>query len=436
MEFNTAVFYDIENLLKGYSFTQETVANLSLSEIVASIRRVSAIGQISVQRAYANWSDPRLAIMRGEINELGIEPVQVFGFGREPTKNAADIQLAIDAIDLAHLRPALDVFVIVSGDGGFSALAKKLHEYGKTVVGCAYRTNASRILKAVCDEFVWVSDPEVDERESLRSSPATPARPRELTDPRNLLVPQRIAALKRPYTTDKILQKARELLQFYANSPTSKEDLAGSGIVLPVFREAFAYVAPDFNTARVGFPKMIEFLQWVTSGTQWCVVRRTDSQPVLADRRVGEWLGEILPELPTREIHTPEVYRLVLATDQPVLRLAGAGNVSEILGALSQAETSMRDLGWYIEDTVSRLQGRVSTEIVKHTVLALVASGVFLRQPEGVPIAEQKLILRPECRSVASLILSLRKVAVQKLTAVLGDAREEVLQHILPPVPD
>jgi len=125
MGFNTAIFYDIENLLKGYNFSQQMITNLSLVEILEKIRQTGKIGQIAVQRAYANWSDPRLAIMRGEINELGIDPIQVFGFSREQKKNAADIQLAIEAVDLAHVRPVLEVFVIVSGDGGFASLAKK-----------------------------------------------------------------------------------------------------------------------------------------------------------------------------------------------------------------------------------------------------------------------------------------------------------------------
>ena len=132
LPFNTAVLYDLENLLGGYSFIARLVADLSLKEIRKRIRETGLTGRFAVQRAYANWSDPRLGILRNEINELGIDPVQVFGFSRDAKRNAADIQLAIDAIDLSHLRPTITHFVIVSGDGGFASLAKKLHEYGRT----------------------------------------------------------------------------------------------------------------------------------------------------------------------------------------------------------------------------------------------------------------------------------------------------------------
>ncbi|MFB2894177.1 NYN domain-containing protein [Aerosakkonemataceae cyanobacterium BLCC-F50] len=135
MRFNTAIFYDIENLLKGYSFSQQMIANLSLEEILESIRKTEKIGQIAVQRAYANWSDSRLSIMRGEINELGIDPIQVFGFSREHKKNAADIQLAIDAIDLAHVRPSLEIFT------------------------------TNKTFQAVCDDFIWITDPDEEDRQ-------------------------------------------------------------------------------------------------------------------------------------------------------------------------------------------------------------------------------------------------------------------------------
>ncbi|MHC5722074.1 MAG: NYN domain-containing protein, partial [Nostoc sp.] len=93
------------------------------------------------------WSDYRLRPLKNEIQELGIEAIQIFDYSHR--RNAADMQLAIDIMELAQSRPTLKVFVIVSGDGAFAALAKKLHEYGKTVIGCAYEVQINRIFKSV-----------------------------------------------------------------------------------------------------------------------------------------------------------------------------------------------------------------------------------------------------------------------------------------------
>lgn len=158
--FNTAIFYDIENLTKGYNYGPELLDNLSLAEIYSAIAGSNHVGNIAVQRAYANWSDSRLRRLQSDIVNLGIDPIQIFGFGRGPSKNAADIQLAIDAMEIAATRPSIDVFAIVSGDGAFASLAKKLHEYGKIAIACSYETQKNRVLESVCDAFIPLEDPE------------------------------------------------------------------------------------------------------------------------------------------------------------------------------------------------------------------------------------------------------------------------------------
>ncbi|MBD2438399.1 NYN domain-containing protein [Nostoc sp. FACHB-110] len=147
--FNTAVFYDIENLTMGRSNCN---LNFSLKLIHDNIKKIDIVKRVSLQCAYADWSDTRLRVLRNEIQKLGIEAIQIFDFGHR--RNAADIQLAIDAIELVNLRPNLEVFVIVSGDGAFASLAKKLHEHNKTVIVCAYEGHSNRFLMSVCDHFI------------------------------------------------------------------------------------------------------------------------------------------------------------------------------------------------------------------------------------------------------------------------------------------
>ncbi|MBD6618460.1 NYN domain-containing protein [Komarekiella sp. 'clone 1'] len=148
-QFNTAIFYDIENLTMGRSNPN---LNFSLKQIQTNLEKISLVNKIAIQCAYADWSDSRLRLLKNEIQELGIESIQIFDYSHK--RNAADMQLAIDVMELAQSRSTLQVFVIVSGDGAFASLAKKLHEYGKTVIGCAYEGNVNRVLKSVCDYFL------------------------------------------------------------------------------------------------------------------------------------------------------------------------------------------------------------------------------------------------------------------------------------------
>ncbi|WP_138498214.1 NYN domain-containing protein [Nostoc sp. PA-18-2419] len=155
--FNTVILYDIENLTMG---NKNPNFKFSLTNIIQNIKEIELVDKIAIQCAYADWSNSNLKTIKNEIQKLGIEPIQIFGFSFQ--RNAADIQLTIDAVELIHCRPWLQVFVIVSGDGAFASLAKKLHEYGKTVIGCAYRNQTNKILAAVCDYFISIPEPEVE----------------------------------------------------------------------------------------------------------------------------------------------------------------------------------------------------------------------------------------------------------------------------------
>ena len=151
------VLIDMENLFGGYS---GTVSGVPIRQILREIDEIMETINIhsmrAVTRAYANWSDGRLASYRLEMMENGVEPVQVFSFSTA-VKNAADIELVVDAMSLASEAPWIEVFVIVSGDGGFVPLIRKLHQLGKFVIVIANtRETTNKLLKAVADHFHFV----------------------------------------------------------------------------------------------------------------------------------------------------------------------------------------------------------------------------------------------------------------------------------------
>ncbi|HEY9804747.1 MAG TPA: NYN domain-containing protein [Leptolyngbyaceae cyanobacterium] len=148
-EFNTAIFYDIENLSFSKSNSQ---INFSFKEIQDKLKKIDIFQKVAIQCAYADWSESRLKPLKDEIQQLGVAAIQIFDFGHN--KNAADIQLSIDVMELVMLHPHIQVFVIVSGDGGFASLAKKLHEYGKIVIGCGYEGKINRFFQPICDHFI------------------------------------------------------------------------------------------------------------------------------------------------------------------------------------------------------------------------------------------------------------------------------------------
>src|SRR5215213_3300639 len=123
---DTAVLYDVENLVEGYGDgLPGRAAAVSFSRIEGLIAgALPPTASFAVKRGYADWSSGGLRPMHRSLVEAGIEPRQVFGFGDGGKTNAADVELVIDAFELAYTCPAITRFVIVSGDGGFGSIVR------------------------------------------------------------------------------------------------------------------------------------------------------------------------------------------------------------------------------------------------------------------------------------------------------------------------
>jgi hypothetical protein len=84
----------------------------------------------------------------------GVDLIQVARVGIQ-NKNAADIRMAVDAMETLIVHPEVSVFILVSGDGDYSPLVQRLREFGKWVVGVGTEANASRKLVSVTSEYKY-----------------------------------------------------------------------------------------------------------------------------------------------------------------------------------------------------------------------------------------------------------------------------------------
>ena len=145
-ESSLAVLVDFENMARpGAKGRGDFDIHLVLD-------RLAEKGRVLVKRAYADWSRYRDA--RHELQNAGLGLIEMPS-AREGAKNRADIQMAVDAMELAYSREHVDNFVIVSGDSDFTPLVGKLRELNKRVIGVGNRESASDLLVANCDEFIY-----------------------------------------------------------------------------------------------------------------------------------------------------------------------------------------------------------------------------------------------------------------------------------------
>lgn len=417
MTFNTAILYDIENLIGGYG-RADMLSNLSLKDIHNEILKKET-GKIAIQRAYANWSDPRLNILRGDIIELGIEPIQMFGFGRGPQKNASDIQLAIDAIDIAFTRKAVEIFVVVSGDGGFSALAKKLHEYGKMVIGCAYGRTTNRVFEAVCDDFIWIEEPR-DEYSHIKETS-------EFKDPILMEYAKRFKPISAK--GEEVVNQASQLLTFLAANKDAAYLLKNVGLNISIFSQAISYRIIDFSYTVLGFTKLVDFIRYVTRDSTIKLIYNPPSEyRLLYNDSSIKGYEDVEPITMLNEIHTIEKYRLLLSKGSPIFRLPSNEVVYTLVRQLSEKPLAYQRL--YLGDIIDGLGSEYAYEQndIKGCILSLISAGCFRREPEEAKLSEQKLSFIYQ--SSEQTINILKEAMYRKLEELLGNVKTDIFAEL------
>jgi len=121
-------------------------------DIGAIIDYAASFGNMSLSRAYADWSVPANAAYKDELMERALHLVQLFT--ASGVKNGADIRLAVDAVEDLMRHPEISHVVLVAGDSDYVPLAQSCKQLGRYVVGIGVAGSTSRALVSACNEFI------------------------------------------------------------------------------------------------------------------------------------------------------------------------------------------------------------------------------------------------------------------------------------------
>ena len=143
---NIAVFVDYDNIEIGVKSTLQREFDVSVA-----LDALKERGDIVAKFAYANW-----ARQEGATRQMAANAVQMVQRIPSPRgdKNGADINLALDALEMAFTHDHVNAFAVVSGDSDFIPLVNKLKEFGKTVFVLGGKAFTSTILQQNCHEFI------------------------------------------------------------------------------------------------------------------------------------------------------------------------------------------------------------------------------------------------------------------------------------------
>jgi uncharacterized LabA/DUF88 family protein len=141
-----AIFIDFDNIQIGVKDTLGKEFDVSVV-----LEALKERGEVVSKTAYGDWS--RAGDYGREMTQHAVHMVQRNVTPRGD-KNGADINLALDALEMAFTRDHINAFAIVGGDSDFIALVEKLKQYSKRVFVVGGRQFTSGILQRNCHEFI------------------------------------------------------------------------------------------------------------------------------------------------------------------------------------------------------------------------------------------------------------------------------------------
>jgi len=204
---NYAIFIDLENT-GGKAITLNKV-----------IEKVKIRGDILIGRVYGYqecFSGLKEVLLS---NTFSVLPSIKYGANQ---KNNLDIQLVIDALDVAYTNELIDCFCIVSGDSDYTPLVGKLKSMGKFVLGISRSEVASNIFIKACNEFIFL--------ESVTSS-----------DP-----------IEKQAADDDTISAANELLNTIEKIIGDQADTDGA-IFVSELKKTLLRLKPDFSEKSFGY---------------------------------------------------------------------------------------------------------------------------------------------------------------------------------------
>jgi hypothetical protein len=128
--------------------------NIPADNAEAVLKEVTTFGEPALRRVYGDWSSGQLKKWSEKILALGLVAHQETA--NTKGKNASDIGLVIDAMDILHTG-RFDGFVLVSSDSDFTRLASRIREEGLDVIGIGER-KAPEALRNVCNRFILIEN--------------------------------------------------------------------------------------------------------------------------------------------------------------------------------------------------------------------------------------------------------------------------------------
>lgn len=244
--------------------------NTSHNLIGVILEEIAKYGTAYVKYVYGDWSSSALKPWKDKCLSYGLIAVQQFAYTAQ--KNATDIAMVIDAMDLLYSK-TFDGFCLVSSDSDFTGLASRIRRDGVIVYGLG-KENTPEAFRKSCDKFIYTNNliVEADEIESL-----VPDKNSDIKLSSEMLnvngTDSELSNNNVVKKTSKELRCDTKLMNLFRNAIKSHEDENGWAN-LGVVGSYISKIQPEFDYRSYGFTKLsalikaIDLFEYKTIGSQ------------------------------------------------------------------------------------------------------------------------------------------------------------------------
>lgn len=254
--------------------------NADIKYLTDILNELKTYGNVTYKRMYGDFTSSTMKEWNRRALEYAIVPIQQPHYSKY--KNAADIMLVIDAMDILYNK-SVDGFCIVSNDSDYTRLVNRLCEAGYEVIGMG-SSNASKTLKAACTEFKNLEKIFSDDLDTVDTRPTGQKKGRKSSD-----VYEEDEDKGNITPIEEIRNSVMNLVQ--------KDEKAGLGGIKSTLQRQFS----DFDERNYGFTtirKFIESMKDFQVVQEDSTVYVTMKQPDIEELEINQFIRSLLFQKP------------------------------------------------------------------------------------------------------------------------------------------
>ena len=227
--------------------------NIPARHAAAVLKEVTRFGEPALRRVYGDWSAERLRPWAEQTRSLGLVAHQETA--NTKGKNASDIGLVIDAMDILH-SGRFDGFCLVSSDSDFTRLASRIREQGMHAYGFGQRKTPEAFRQA-CLRFFYIENlmaeaeaASAGAEEPVEEAPETGAAADAAGEPG---ASEEVAKPRRPEAPSRAVPVIRKAME----GMTDEDGWVSLGVI----GQRIGALAPDFDSRTYGSSKLSDLIR-------------------------------------------------------------------------------------------------------------------------------------------------------------------------------